>query len=302
MDLLDRWYTGRHRAAPRGSQAPPVARSPRSCSPSSGSTRPGPGRWPIRPPAKRCWPSTRRWSPSAVRSADLVLRRRAGAVRARPDDPPSGAERCGSGSTSWLARATNLYEISGRRPRRPAPHRRGLHALPRGPRLADGPEGGALMATIMPRDPMVGLLRQELGALDDLGAGFDEADSNARPACPDGRCRTAWPTSWAPSPCCSATHSPTSTSPASPARQPGGGADEVWVESLRACRGRRLLERFRYITARRLEALDAMTQADFDAPSWTPAGPDETYGRFMRIRPLRLLSPRGRHPQGPRSA
>ena len=27
-----------------------------------------------------------------------------------------------------------------------------------------------------------------------------------------------------------------------------------------------------------------MTQADFDAPSWTPAGPDETYGRFMRIR------------------
>ena len=30
--------------------------------------------------------------------------------------------------------------------------------------------------------------------------------------------------------------------------------------------------------------LDAMSQADFDAPSWTPAGADETYGRFMRIR------------------
>ena len=28
----------------------------------------------------------------------------------------------------------------------------------------------------------------------------------------------------------------------------------------------------------------AMTQADFDAPSWTPVGNDETYGRFMRIR------------------
>ena len=27
-----------------------------------------------------------------------------------------------------------------------------------------------------------------------------------------------------------------------------------------------------------------MTQADFDAPSWTPVGRDETYGRFMRIR------------------
>ena len=31
-------------------------------------------------------------------------------------------------------------------------------------------------------------------------------------------------------------------------------------------------------------ALDSMSQADFDAPSWTPAGADETYGRFMRIR------------------
>ena len=38
------------------------------------------------------------------------------------------------------------------------------------------------------------------------------------------------------------------------------------------------------VTGRRLAALDAMTQADFDAPSWTPAGRDETYGRFMRIR------------------
>ncbi len=27
-----------------------------------------------------------------------------------------------------------------------------------------------------------------------------------------------------------------------------------------------------------------MTQGDFDAPSWTPVGDDETYGRFMRIR------------------
>ena len=45
-----------------------------------------------------------------------------------------------------------------------------------------------------------------------------------------------------------------------------------------------MLARFRSVAARRLEALDAMTQADFDAPSWTPAGPDETYGRFMRIR------------------
>ena len=60
--------------------------------------------------------------------------------------------------------------------------------------------------------------------------------------------------------------------------------NEVWVESMRPFSGAELLDRFEEITARRLEALDAMTQADFDAPSWTPAGRDETYGRFMRIR------------------
>jgi hypothetical protein len=38
------------------------------------------------------------------------------------------------------------------------------------------------------------------------------------------------------------------------------------------------------VTAERLAALEAMTQAEFDAPSWTPVGNDETYGRFMRIR------------------
>jgi uncharacterized protein (TIGR03083 family) len=60
--------------------------------------------------------------------------------------------------------------------------------------------------------------------------------------------------------------------------------NEAWVESMRPSRGSELLDRFGQITARRLAALEAMTQADFDAPSWTPVGRDETYGRFMRIR------------------
>lgn len=59
---------------------------------------------------------------------------------------------------------------------------------------------------------------------------------------------------------------------------------EVWVEDLRRCSGAEVLERFREVTTRRAAALDAMGQADFDAPSWTPVGKDETYGRFMRIR------------------
>jgi uncharacterized protein (TIGR03083 family) len=60
--------------------------------------------------------------------------------------------------------------------------------------------------------------------------------------------------------------------------------NEVWIESMRNLPGVEVLERFRMITATRLDALRSMTQAQFDEPSWTPAGPDETYGRFMRIR------------------
>jgi uncharacterized protein (TIGR03083 family) len=61
-------------------------------------------------------------------------------------------------------------------------------------------------------------------------------------------------------------------------------ANELWVEALRGLSGQEMLTRFADVTGRRASALEAMTQADFDAPSWTPAGRDETYGRFMRIR------------------
>jgi uncharacterized protein (TIGR03083 family) len=67
-------------------------------------------------------------------------------------------------------------------------------------------------------------------------------------------------------------------------KNPIAEANEAWVESMRANSGEELVARFQDVTGQRLAALRAMTQADFDAPSWTPAGPDETYGRFMRIR------------------
>jgi uncharacterized protein (TIGR03083 family) len=63
-----------------------------------------------------------------------------------------------------------------------------------------------------------------------------------------------------------------------------GRMAEVWVEWMRPLSGAEVLERFRQVTDERLAALRAMTQAEFDAPSWTPVAADETYGRFMRIR------------------
>jgi uncharacterized protein (TIGR03083 family) len=67
-------------------------------------------------------------------------------------------------------------------------------------------------------------------------------------------------------------------------RNPIAEANEMWVESMRPLSGEAMLARLADVTGRRLAELDGMTQADFDAPSWTPAGKDETYGRFMRIR------------------
>ena len=59
--------------------------------------------------------------------------------------------------------------------------------------------------------------------------------------------------------------------------------NELWVESMRPLSGAEVLARFRDVTARRLATLEGMSQEEFDAEGFTPAGPD-THGRFMRIR------------------
>jgi uncharacterized protein (TIGR03083 family) len=59
--------------------------------------------------------------------------------------------------------------------------------------------------------------------------------------------------------------------------------NEQWVQALRGQPPAVMLERFREITARRAKQLGHLPQADFDAPSWTPAG-KATYARFMQIR------------------
>lgn len=60
-------------------------------------------------------------------------------------------------------------------------------------------------------------------------------------------------------------------------------SNEAWVVTLRARTHAELLDDFRSVTAERLAALEALSDAEYDAPSWTPAG-DATYGRFMEIR------------------
>ncbi len=64
-----------------------------------------------------------------------------------------------------------------------------------------------------------------------------------------------------------------------------GQINEMWIVERRPWASDRVLAEFRQVTKARLAALAAMTQADFDAESETPAGRD-TYGRLMRIRVL----------------
>lgn len=62
-----------------------------------------------------------------------------------------------------------------------------------------------------------------------------------------------------------------------------GVMNESWVRHLSGESGAAVLARFREITATRRNALEAMSQEEWNAQSFTPAGPD-SYGRFMRIR------------------
>ncbi|MEO9198215.1 MAG: maleylpyruvate isomerase family mycothiol-dependent enzyme [Antricoccus sp.] len=59
--------------------------------------------------------------------------------------------------------------------------------------------------------------------------------------------------------------------------------NEQWVRTMASDSPQQMRERLVDIVARRSAALTEMTQADFDAESWTPIGQD-TYGHFMHIR------------------
>ncbi len=62
-----------------------------------------------------------------------------------------------------------------------------------------------------------------------------------------------------------------------------GKFNEVAVATRRDRSGQEVLAEFALVAGERKAALAAMTEADFDAESFTPAGQD-TYGRFMQIR------------------
>ena len=141
------------------------------------------------------------------------------------------------------------------------------------------------MATMLDRQSTVDLLRSEFEQLTELGAGLDDGQWDVATCLPGWSVRDVFSHIVGAEAMLLGEPVPGSDiSHLTHMRNPIAEANEVWVEAYRRLSGAEMLSRLEDVSTRRLAELDGMTQAEFDAPSWTPAGKDESYGRFMRIR------------------
>ncbi|GAC1572058.1 MAG: maleylpyruvate isomerase family mycothiol-dependent enzyme [Candidatus Dormibacteria bacterium] len=135
-----------------------------------------------------------------------------------------------------------------------------------------------------PSDDTVAELRGVWSSIAELGSGMDDRQWQSPTGCPGWEVRDLV-AHMVGTELSLAGENP----PAAPAQYPAhvlneiGKFNERWVLQLRELGRGQLLERFGEITAARLQALEALTEAEWSAPSWTPAGPG-TYRDFMRIR------------------
>jgi uncharacterized protein (TIGR03083 family) len=141
------------------------------------------------------------------------------------------------------------------------------------------------MPTLVDKDSTVDLLRQEYGSIHGVCSALSADQWDVQTCLPGWTVRDVLSHIIGAEAMLSGEESPiVDVSHLDHMQNPIAEANEVWVEFMRSLTGAEMLARFDDVTTRRLAALDAMDQVDFDAPSWTPAGHNETYGRFMRIR------------------
>jgi uncharacterized protein (TIGR03083 family) len=140
--------------------------------------------------------------------------------------------------------------------------------------------------THLPKEPVIAALHDVWDRLDGLLAGLADADW-ARPTCLPG-----WSVQAVAAHIIGTENMLLGVDPPALAiseathphvRNDIGSFNEAWVEALSNEAPSHLLARFRDDVARRKAALAAMTDEEWDAVGFTPAGTD-TYGRFMRIR------------------
>ena len=141
------------------------------------------------------------------------------------------------------------------------------------------------MPTIVDRDLTVTLLTEEFAAISAMCRDFDDAAWMTPTCLPGWTVKDQLSHLTGTEKMLTGEQPPAVTVPAAPyLKNDLARANEVWVEACRPMPGAEVLAGFEAVTDRRRAALEAMTQEDFDKPSWTPVGRDETYGRFMRVR------------------
>ncbi|MGN2639312.1 maleylpyruvate isomerase family mycothiol-dependent enzyme [Nocardia takedensis] len=134
------------------------------------------------------------------------------------------------------------------------------------------------------RERVVGALVGQWRALRELVEGFDPAQWAAPSPCPGWTAHDVLAHIVGTESILDGAQAPEPTgTPAPYVRNEIGALNQRWVDHFRALSDADLLDRFDTVVAARTAALTAMTDAEFDAPSWTPEGPG-TYAKFMRIR------------------
>ena len=146
------------------------------------------------------------------------------------------------------------------------------------------------MPTLVERDHVVPLLLDQFDAVAELCGGLSEAQWNKPTCLPAWTVKDVLSHLYGTEAMLLGEKPPEGPKPAGDhIKNATGEFNELWVEGLRPVPGAEVLGRFTEAAERRKSELQAMGQEDMDKPSWTPVGPDETYGRFMRIRHMDLF-------------
>ncbi len=142
------------------------------------------------------------------------------------------------------------------------------------------------MPTLLPQTPVIDALAEEVAALDELLSELTDDEWTAPSPCPGWDVKANVAHIVGAESMLAGVEAPPAEGDLSArdhVRNDIGGFNEVWVAALVDDPPAAILERFRTITARRLDDLRGMDQETWEAEGFTPAGKD-SYGRFMRIR------------------
>ena len=136
------------------------------------------------------------------------------------------------------------------------------------------------------RDGLTAQLNEVWDSLAELGASLDDREWDAATPCPGWPVSSQYAHVIGTESMLLGRSNPEVEAPAeAPAhvRNQIGGFNEVWVSYFAGRPRREVLEAFDEVVAARKKALEAMTEEDFSASSWTPVGQAD-YRRFMQIR------------------